>query len=85
MHIVKAKDYYGNRSTQIKIIYQFLGVDPNLITEKQYRNMDAGSRANRGNSHYHQMLNTTRLLLDKFLSSHNEMLAQFLGDQRFTW
>ena len=84
IHIVKAEDYYRNRSTQIKIIYQFVGVDPYLITDEQYRNMDAGSPVNR-DSHHPQMLNATRLLLEKFLSPHNDMLAQLLGDQHFTW
>ena len=85
IHIVKAEDYYRNRSTQLQEIYQFLGVDPYLITEEQYRKMDAGSPHNPGNSYHLQMLNATRVLLEKFLLPHNEMLAQLLDDQRFTW
>ncbi|KAK2139479.1 hypothetical protein LSH36_1763g00016 [Paralvinella palmiformis] len=80
--VIRAEDYYNNRSGVLADVYQFLGL--RHVGPKLFR-INNKSVVNRGMQHNKVMSRETRIMLTDFFKPYNIKLAELLRDKRFLW
>ena len=79
--IIKAEDYYTDRSATLVEAFRFLGVQK--LSREDIHTLSEGVVVNARNRSL--MFDETRRLLDDFYRPHNLKLSELLNDARFSW
>ena len=82
-HIIRAEDYFSNRSKTLTDAFQFLGLE--TMREEKLRTIQSARPKHASAWSCPQMYEHTREILQSFYEPFNRELADILGDPRFLW
>ena len=81
--VVRTEDYYSNRSAVMAEVFDFLELP--VYDEEDIEDIHTNGMERNEHSKEQEMMGTTIELLHRFTNPYNEILAEILGDKKFTW